>query len=104
MIIVMHMYLLKRLYQLHYYWLYKQKKTTPINNAKNIDVVISMYNLIEYSDNFSKTSGYLWQFYRDESRLTNAGFIDNFPGNSTLFKFKQKLTGKAMANYTNGWH
>ena len=89
---------------MHYYWLYKQKKTTPINNAKNIDVLISMYNLIEYSDNFSKTSGYLWQFYRDESRLTNAGFIDNFPGNSTLFKFKQKLTGKAMANYTNGWH
>ena len=61
-----------------------------------------MYNLIEYSDNFSKTSGYLWQFHRDESRLTNASFIDDFPGNSTLFKFKQKITGKTMVDNTNG--
>ena len=62
-----------------------------------------MFNLIEYSDNFSKTSGYLWQFYSDESRLTNSGFIDNFSGNSTLFKFKQKITGKTMADNINGW-
>ena len=61
-----------------------------------------MYNLIEYSDNFSKTSGYLWQFHRDESRLTNASFIDNFPGNNTLFKFKQKITGKTMVDNING--
>ena len=37
-----------------------------IDNAKNIDIVMSMYNLIEYSDIYSKTSGCLWQYYRDE--------------------------------------
>ena len=40
---------------------------TQINNAKYIDVVMSMYDLIEYSDNYSKTSGSLWQYYWDKS-------------------------------------
>ena len=39
---------------------------TQIDSAKDIDVVMSMYNLIEYSDNYSKTSGSLWQYYRDD--------------------------------------
>ena len=34
---------------------------TQIDNAKDIDVVMSMYDLIEYSNNYSKTSGSLWQ-------------------------------------------
>ena len=34
-----------------------------IDNAKDIYVVVSMYNFIEYSDNYSKTSGSLWQYY-----------------------------------------
>ena len=33
-----------------------------INHAKDIDVLIPMYNLIEYSDNYSKTFGSLWQY------------------------------------------
>ena len=37
-----------------------------IDNDKDIDVVMPMYNLIEYSDNYSKTSGSLWQYHRDE--------------------------------------
>ena len=37
---------------------------TQIDNAKDIDVVMPMYNLIEYSDSYSKTSGSLWQYYR----------------------------------------
>ena len=32
-----------------------------------------MYNLIEYSDNFSKTSGILWQYYKDEPALAKNG-------------------------------
>ena len=36
---------------------------TQIDNAKDIDIVMPMYNLIEYSDNYSKTSGNLWQCY-----------------------------------------
>ena len=39
---------------------------TQIDDAKYIDVVIPMNNLIEYSDNYSKTLGSLWQYYRDE--------------------------------------
>ena len=37
-----------------------------IDNAQDIDIVMPMYNLIEYSDNYSKTSGSLWQYYKDE--------------------------------------
>ena len=35
---------------------------TEIDNAKTIDIVMTMYNLIEYSDNYSKTCGSLWQY------------------------------------------
>ena len=39
---------------------------TEIDDPKDIDIVMSMYNLIEYSYNYFKTSGSLWQYYRDE--------------------------------------
>ena len=55
-----------------------------------------MYNLTEYSDAYSKTSGSLWQYYRDEPALDDNGniidFLTNY--NSASFKFKQKITGK----------
>ena len=44
---------------------------TQIDNAENIDVVMPLYNLLDYS----KTSGSLWQYYRDEPALTDAGAI-----------------------------
>ena len=56
-----------------------------------------MYNLIKYSENYSKTSGSLWQCYRDESFLDYDDAIANFPAannNSISFKLKQKITGK----------
>ena len=37
-----------------------------------------MYNLIEYSDDYSKASGRLWQYYRDEPDLTDAGTIAGY--------------------------
>ena len=40
---------------------------TEIDNAHDIDIVMPMYNSIEYSNNYSKTSGSLWQYYKDES-------------------------------------
>ena len=67
--------------------------STQIDNAKYIDVVMPIYNLIKYSENYSETSGSLWQYYRDEPGLANAGTLDNFPGNSASFKYKQKVTG-----------
>ena len=48
-----------------------------------------MYNLIEYSDNYSKTSGSLWQYYKDEPN-------DNL-ANSESFKSKVKITGNTPA-------
>ena len=59
-----------------------------------------MYNLIEYSDNYSKTSGSLWQYNREEPALTDAGALDNFPSNSDSFKYKQKITGSTENNGT----
>ena len=61
-----------------------------LDNAKDLDVMMPMYNLIEYSDNYSKTSGSLWQYYRDIPDLDNNDNIANIPGNSASFKFKVK--------------
>ena len=68
---------------------------TQIDNAKHIDIIMSMYNLIEYSDNYSKTSGTLWQYYRDEPDLTDADAIANLHAadKKASFKFEQKITG-----------
>ena len=61
--------------------------------AKDNDRVMLMYNLIEYSDNYSKTSGSLWQYYRDETFLDVNSAISDFPAddnNSALSKFKNR--------------
>ena len=39
---------------------------TQVDNAKDLDAIMLMYNLIEYSDSYLKTSGSLWQYYRDK--------------------------------------
>ena len=55
-----------------------------------------MYNLIEYSDNYADSSGSLCQFKRDESPMNNAGNPLNVAlDNSTSFKYKASLLGKA---------
>ena len=38
---------------------------TDLDKAKDIDIVMPMYNLIEYSDNYSKTSGGWWQYIKN---------------------------------------
>ena len=69
---------------------------TQIDNVEYIDIVMPMYNLIEYSDNYSKTSGSLWQYYKDILALDDNGNIVNFDGNndSNSFKFKAKIAGQ----------
>ena len=70
---------------------------TQVGDAEDIDIVMPMYNLTEYSDAYLKTSGCLWQYYRDEPAIDANGNIIDFPtnnNNSTPFKFKQKITGK----------
>ena len=64
---------------------------TQVGNAKDIDIVMPMYNLIEYSDNYAKTTGSLWQYFRDEPD-------DNNIEDSESFKSKTKITGKTPNN------
>ena len=55
-----------------------------------------MYKLIEYSDNHADFSGSLYQFKRDESRMNDVGNFSNVAlDNSTSFKYKASLLGKA---------
>ena len=56
-----------------------------------IDVVMNMYNLIEYTKNYLETSGSLWLYYRDQPVLGNNGKIINFSVNDdTSLSFKNK--------------
>ena len=55
-----------------------EMNNTHIDNAKDIGIVMPMYNLIEYSDNYSKKSGSLWQYYRQESFLNTNDAIADF--------------------------
>ena len=59
---------------------------TQVGNAKDIDITMPMYSLIEHSDNYVKTIGSLWQYFRDQPN-------DNL-ANSESFKSKIKITGK----------
>ena len=71
-----------------------------MDNAEYIDIVIPMYNLIEYSDNYSKTSGSLWQYCKEIPTVDNNGNIQNFDGTNETdsFKFKTKITGQTGSN------
>ena len=70
---------------------------TQVDNTKGIGIVMPMYNLIEYSANYSTTSGSLWHYYRDKPFLSN-GTIADVPANNNnkcaSFKFKTKIAGR----------
>ena len=61
-----------------------------IDSAQDTDIVMPMYSFTEYSDNYSKAFGGLWQYYKDEPN-------DNL-ANSELFKSKVKITGNTPAD------
>ena len=52
------------------------KNDEHIDTAENLDIIMPLFNFIEYSDNYSDTSEGLWQFERDESSVTNDGNPD----------------------------
>ena len=70
---------------------------TTVDNVKDIDIVMLMCNLIEYSNNYLKTSGSLWQYYRDKPFLDEKDYIVDFSGgfnhNTKLLKYEQKNNG-----------
>ena len=57
-----------------------------IDNAEDLDVVMPIYNLLEYSKNYRKTTGSLWNYYRDESN-------NLLSSNYESFKYKASITG-----------
>ena len=66
-----------------------------IEDADDLDIVMSMYNLLEYSKNYRKTIGLLYNYYRDE--LSDDADDNNFDNinvvNSNTFKYKNKIAG-----------
>ena len=74
-----------------------EMNNTQVDDAHNIDVVMSMYDLTEYSVIYSKASGGLRQYYKNELALCDKGNIIDFPGNrnnNISFRFKQQIAGK----------
>ena len=73
-----------------------------IDNAKDIDIVMPMYNLIEYSDNYAKTTGILWQYCKDIPVRNNNNEIIVFDVNNVTdsFNFKVKFAGQTGNNGT----
>ena len=69
---------------------------TQIENVKDLDIMIPMYNSIEYRDNYLKTSGSLWQYTKDIPAVYNNNAIVDFTNNNLTdsFNFKAKMTGQ----------
>ena len=75
-------------------------KETFVDEADFIKITMPMYNSIEYSDNYSDTSGSFWQFKRDE--ITNNADVTN-DNNAPSFKYKASLIGNTgNAGRNNG--
>ena len=70
--------------------MHRKKHNNLIDDAEDLDIVILMYNLIEYSRNYSKTDS-LWNYYRDEPNNTTT--------DSESFKFKKNMIRKLILLY-----
>ena len=70
---------------------------TFVNRTEHINIAMPMYNLIEYSDNYSDTSGSLWQFKRDGLNVNdiNAALTND---NAPSFKYKARIIGNIGAD------
>ena len=75
---------------------------TQIDDAQYTDLVMPMYNLIEYSDNYSTTSGILWKYCTDVLTVDNEGAGTDFikVNVTDSFNLKVKLTGHTDDNGT----
>ena len=67
-----------------------------VETAENLDIIMPMYNLNEYSENYADSAGSLYQFKRDESPTNDNGNPNNVAlDSSTSFKYKTSILGKA---------
>ena len=66
-----------------------------VETAENLNIIITFYNLIEYSDNYVDSSGSLYQFKRDKSPMDDVENLINVAlDNSASFKYKASLLGR----------
>ena len=77
-----------------------QINETLVDDAEHINTAMPMYSLIEYSNNYSDTSGSLWQFKRDEIEGNVDLTVDanHIPNNLSSFKYKSSFTGNTENN------
>ena len=68
-----------------------------VDNADELGIVMPMYNLIEYCDNYSDASGSLWQFKRDEQNINNNNPVNATTADSSSFKCKSSFIGESTA-------
>ena len=75
-----------------------------IDNAEDLDVVMPMYNLLEYSKNYRKTTGSLWNSYRDKPSSSTDNNIPHSILNSKSFDYKANFmeNGVTHDNLTKG--
>ena len=71
------------------------KNNEHVENADNLNIVMPMYNLIEYSNNYSDTSGNLWK--RDEENMNNGNAVNVTTDGSSSFKYKSSFIGESTA-------
>ena len=71
---------------------------TLIDNAEDLDIVMPMNNLLEYSKNYRKTTGSLWNYYRDEPACGAVGNINYSINDSKSFDCKTSISGKLEGN------
>ena len=69
-----------------------------IDNAEDLDNVMPMYHLLEFSKSYRKTTGSLWNYYRDESNSGEEGNIKYSIKISKSFNYKTSITGKLEGN------
>ena len=77
---------------------------TFVDNAEDPEIVIPMYNLLAYSDNYSMTSGCSWNYYKDEvnddedENKNNLRINNNKTTTSKSFEYKTQITRKTPDN------
>ena len=96
-------WLLKIIFHLFLKW--QKSKITKINNvlvdnAEELDIVMSIYNVIEYSKNYSETTRNFWNIYRDGPNSGAVGDINYSIKVSKSFDYKTSITGELEGNIT----
>ena len=72
---------------------------TLIDNAEDLNVVMPTYSVLQYSKNYSKTSGILWNYYRDDAN-SGVGNVNYSIKDSKSFDYKTSITRKLEGNNT----